>query len=235
MKVVINQSNYLPWKGYFDLIHDADLFVFHDDLQYTKNDWRNRNRIKTAAGLQWLTVPVGTDEHRLINEVTLPADNAWAKKHWQLIRENYRSSAYYARHAPWLEDMLLRRTWSGLSALNQALITTIARDHLGLTTRFANSTEFKLTSRKQERVLDLLRATGATTYISGPAAKDYLEEVRFREAGIGLVWKDYSGYPEYAQPHPPFVHAVSILDLLFHTGPAAADHIWGWRSPPSAV
>jgi hypothetical protein len=227
MKVVINQSNYLPWKGYFDLIHDADLFIFHDDLQYTKNDWRNRNKIKTPHGLEWLTIPVGTDEHRLINQVVLPADRIWASKHWRLLQAHYLNAPYFAHYKSFFREIYEGRNWTLLSELNQFLITTIAHEFLGITTKFSDATQFNLTSRKQDRVLDLLKAVNATTYISGPAAKNYLEPEPLQAEGIKLVWKNYSGYPEYPQFHPPFVHAVSIVDLLFHTGPAAADHIWG--------
>lgn len=230
MKVVINQSNYLPWKGYFDLINDADLFVFHDDLQYTKNDWRNRNTIKTRQGLKWLTIPVGTDEHRLINEVRLPEDRSWVNRHWRLIEENYQAAPYFERYASVLRDILFDPAWTRLSELNQFLTVTVAREFLGIRTKFIDSSQFRLRSHKQERVLDLLRAVGATHYVSGPAARNYLDAEKFREAGIDLTWKDYSGYPEYSQFHPPFIHALSILDLLFQSGPAAADLIWGWRT-----
>jgi hypothetical protein len=229
MKVVILQSNYLPWRGYFDLIHDADLFVFHDDLQYTKNDWRNRNRIKTARGPVWLTIPVGTSEDRRIDEVPLPADREWAVRHWRLLEENYRHAPHFDRYAPFFRDLYAHPGPGGLSAFNQRLIQHIAWDFLGLTTRFDNSARYGLTSQKQQRVLDLLRAVGASTYVSGPAAKDYLEPGAFAAAGIELAWKDYAGYPAYPQFHPPFEGALSIVDLLFHTGPAAPDYLWGWR------
>jgi hypothetical protein len=228
MRVVINQSNYLPWKGYFDLIHDADLFIFHDDLQYTKNDWRNRNKVKTPRGLRWLTIPVGTNEHRLINQVALPANRDWQNKHWRLLRENYRAAPHFDRYADFFQK-IYSSAWRTLSELNQHLIKTIAREFLGISTEFIDSAQFGLTSRKQERVIDLLKAAGATTYISGPSAKNYLDPARFEQEGIELIWKDYSGYPEYPQPYPRFEHAVSIVDLLFQTGPSAAYYIWGWR------
>ena len=229
MRVVILQSNYLPWKGYFDLIHDADLFVFYDDLQYTKNDWRNRNRLKTPRGLEWLTIPVGKDERRLINEVALPADRAWAAQHWRLLEENYGAAPHFARYADFFREVYASRAWTRLSELNQHLIKAIAREFLGITAEFADSAQFGLKSAKQERVIELLKAVGARTYVSGPAAKDYLDPARFEAEGIGLVWKNYAGYPEYPQFHPPFEHAVSIVDLLFHTGPEAAAQIWGGR------
>ena len=229
MRVVINQSNYLPWKGYFDLIHDADLFIFLDDVQYTHRDWRNRNRIKTPDGLLWLTIPVGSGTDRLINEVPLPAGD-WAGRHAQSLRYGYAGSRHFGTYAPFLAEIFRPSGWPTLSAFNQHVIQTISRDFLGNTrTQFVDSTVFRIRESKQDRILALLQAVGATSYLSGPAAKNYLEPNRFEAAGIELLWKDYSGYPEYPQLHGPFEHAVSILDLLFSTGPAAPDYIWGWR------
>lgn len=232
-RVVSNQSDYLPWKGYFDLIHDADIFIFHDDLQYTRKDWRNRNKVKCPHGLEWLTIPVGTNEHRLINQVTLPADRRWAAKHLRLLQENYGCAPCFSRYAPFFREVYKDSSWISLSELNQFLVTAIARDFLGITTVFSDSARFGLSGRKQERVLDLLKIVGATTYISGPAARSYLDPARFEKEGIELIWKDYSGYPEYKQPWPPFEHAVSIVDLLFSVGPAAPYYIWGWRNQSS--
>jgi hypothetical protein len=233
VKVVINQSNYLPWKGYFDLIHDADVFIFLDDVQYTKNDWRNRNRIKGPNGPYWLTVPVGGSTTLKINEITLPG-GLWREKHHSAITQSYCHAPFYSLLAPFLREVYEKHTWHTLSELNQFLIKIIAHDFLGVTTEFADSSTFGVTGEKQDRVLALLRATGATTYISGPAAKAYIDPVRFDKAGIELVWKDYSGYPEYPQPYPPFEHTVSIVDLLFSVGPAAPYDIWGWRNSAQA-
>ena len=227
-RVAIIQSNYLPWKGYFDIIRDVDLFVFHDDLQYTKDDWRNRNRIKTSSGLRWLTIPVGRDEKRLICEVPLPVNN-WADEHWRLLKSAYGNAPYFKTYAPFFEEIYRSPRWATLSELNQTLIRRIAHELLGLTTCFEDSRHYQLLAHKQERVLELLRKTGATTYVSGPAAKSYIDEARFKQANIQLIWKNYSGYPKYPQPHPPFEHTVSIVDILFQVGPATPDFIWGWR------
>lgn len=229
MRVAINQSNYLPWKGYFDLIHDADLFIFLDDVQFTKNDWRNRNRIKGPNGTHWLTIPVGQTLARKVNEVPLPC-GPWREKHWRALQHGYRSAPYFARFETFFGEVYAGGPWRTLSELNQHLIKSIARDFLGLATEFADSSAFQLTSRKQDRVFDLLKAAGATAYISGPAAQSYLDPTRFAKEGIELIWKDYSGYPEYPQLHMPFEHTVSIVDLLFSTGPNAPYYIWGWRN-----
>jgi hypothetical protein len=226
--VAVSQSNYVPWKGYFDLIHDVDVFVFYDDVQFTKNDWRNRNLVKTPAGRQWLTIPVGTDLNRLVCEVVIDGSR-WQAKHWRTLSQLYGKAPFFARYREFLEQVYLSREWEKLSDLNQFLIRTIATDHLGIATPFRQASEFATAGKKEDRLLSLLRSVGADVYVSGPAAKAYIDPERFRREGIELVWKDYSGYPEYAQAHPPFEHAVTILDLLFHTGPDAPFYIWGWR------
>lgn len=227
-RVAINQSNYLPWKGYFDLIHDVDLFVFYDDVQYTTRDWRNRNLVKTPQGTKWLTVPVGADRNRLIREVGMP-DHSWQAAHWETLSRLYGKAPHFGRYEAFFKDVYLGRRWRRLSELNQFLIERIARDFLGIATRFEDSAHLELVSRKQDRILDVLDAVGAEYYVSGPSAKAYLDPERFAAAGIGLAWKDYSGYPEYAQFFPPFDHAVTVLDLLFHVGADAPAFIWGWR------
>ena len=227
-RVAILQSNYIPWKGYFDIIHEVDEFIFHDDLQYTKQDWRNRNRIKTPAGPAWLTIPVGGSEHRRICDVELPS-GSWAAEHWRRIAAAYGAAPFFDRYGPLFEE-IFGRPWQYLSDLNQHLVRTIAHDLLGLTTRFRDSRELDLHSRREQRVLDILEQTGADVYVSGPAAKAYLDPAHFAERRVELVWMRYDGYPEYPQFHPPFVHEVTILDLLFHTGPQAPRYIWGWRA-----
>lgn len=229
----MNQSNYIPWKGYFDLIHDADLFVFYDDVQFTKNDWRNRNRIKSPAGMQWLTVPVGTDLNRLIGDVAIP-ERRWQSRHWKTLRQCYGTAPFFKQYQTFLDHVYLEREWHNLSELNQFLIQTVAAEFLGIKTTFARSSDFVCAGAKQDRLLSLLRGVQADVYISGPAAKAYLEPARFTAAGIELTWKDYVGYPEYPQLFPPFEHAVTILDVLFHVGSRASSYIWGWRQDTGA-
>ena len=227
-RVVINQSNYLPWKGYFDLIHDADVFIFLDDVQYTHRDWRSRNRIKTQTSSSWLTIPAGSAGNRLINEVKLP-DGDWRARHWRLIEQSYRSSPHFSYAAGFFRELYSSSMPDYLSEFNQFAIKRIAREFLGISTSFLRSEDFPTSKTKQERLLHLLQSVGATSYISGPAAKTYINPDDFAAEGIELIWKDYSAYPEYQQPFPPFEHAVSIVDLLFCVGPRASDYIWGWR------
>lgn len=230
-RVAILQSNYIPWKGYFDIIHDVDEFVFLDDVQYTTRDWRNRNRIKTAQGMVWLTIPVGASVRRRICDVVLPSDS-WARSHWRRIEASYQTAPFFQSLRPTLEEIYLGRSWKFLSDLNQHLIRTIA-NLLGIDTRFRDSREFTKSGRKQEGLIEILQQTGGDFYLSGPAARDYVEPEHFAAAGIDFQWKSYEGYPEYPQLFPPFVHEVSILDLLFHTGPDASHYIWGWREKTS--
>jgi hypothetical protein len=221
VKVAILQSNYIPWKGYFDIIGSADLFVFHDNLQYTKGDWRNRNKIKTPKGVEWLTIPCGTNENRLICEVKL-TNSDWQKKHWHLIQTHYAKAPYFKNFSNFFEVIFLSKRWENLSDLNQHIIKSISTEILSLKAQFVDSRVYDLKLAKGDRVIELLKKLGATTYISGPTAKSYLNEASFANEGISLKWMDYSGYPEYPQLNPPFIHTVSIIDLLFNTGSDAA-------------
>ena len=227
-KVAVLQSNYIPWKGYFDIINDVDLFIFHDDLQYTKGDWRNRNKLITPKGPAWLTIPVGTSEKRLIDEVVIE-DTTWQKKHWSNIVACYSKAPFFKLYKEFFEHVYLENQWEFLHKLNRFLIVEISRI-LGIKTEFADSRKFHTQGVKHEKLLSLLKAAGAECYVSGPAAKDYIVAVDYKLTGIDLIWKDYSGYPEYNQLFGhEFEHGVSILDLLFNTGSEAPYFIWGWR------
>lgn len=215
-KVAILQSNYIPWKGYFDMIAAVDEFILYDDMQFTKNDWRNRNKIKTPNGVEWLTVPVGQDINRRIRDVVIP-DDRWQKKHWRTLEANYRRATHFEEIAAWLAPMYLEETYTHLSALNRAFIVA-ACNYLGINTKISNSWDYLLIEGKTERLLDLCKQAGGTEYISGPAAKDYIDESLFDELDIKLTWFDYAGYPEYPQLWGEFTHGVTILDLLFSCG-----------------
>ena len=217
-KVAILQSNYIPWKGYFDLIRLVDEFILFDDVQYTKNDWRNRNLIKTPRGLMWLTIPVAQDSlHQKIRE-TKVADTRWAKKHVNSLQMNYARAPYYPEFAPRIFQIYSEvENEPFLSRINHAFIHAIC-GWLGIRTQIRWSSEYNLIEGKTERLVDLCRQAGATDYISGPAAKGYLRENLFEDAGIQVHWMDYSKYPPYPQLFPPFLHGVSIIDLLFSEG-----------------
>ena len=229
MKLAVLQSDYIPWKGYFDIIHDADLFLFYDEVQYTKNDWRNRNRIKTKQGLKWLTLPCGYDLKRLIYEVQIKPEFDWQTKHYNIIQQSYKGAPYYHKYDDFLQYVYLETKWDYLYQLNRYLIEHISRDFLGIDTKFEDSRNYPSSGKKAAKLFQLIQNTNADTYISGPAAKDYMQLDIYERAGIEIIWKDYQGYPAYEQLHGDFCHNVSILDLLFHTGEEALYYIWGWR------
>jgi hypothetical protein len=228
MKAAIIQSNYLPWKGYFDIINEVDLFIFEDDLQFTVRDWRNRNRFKTCTGTHWLTVPVKGGRSQAIDEVCISYDTNWVRKHLETLRRAYGAAPCFSECFD-LIDEPLQANIKKLSSLNQLLIIKIAR-YLGSTTRFCNARDFTAEGAKDDRLIDLCKKTGATEYLTGPAARSYIVPEKFEKAGIKLHWKDYAGYPEYPHHRLPFEHQVSILDCIFETGKKAGMWIWGWRT-----
>jgi WbqC-like protein family len=214
-KVAILQSNYIPWKGYFDMIAAVDEFILYDDVQFTKNDWRNRNKIKTPQGVQWLTVPVGNDIKRRIRDVTI--DAKWQVKHWKSLESNYGRAPHFDEIAAWVEPLYAVQSFGYLSQLNRHFIEAIC-NYLGIKTTITNSWDYSLRDGKTERVADLCAKAGGTEYISGPSAMDYIEESVFIEMGIKLTWFDYAGYPKYPQLWGEFTHGVTVLDLLFNCG-----------------
>ncbi|MDO9224745.1 MAG: WbqC family protein [Pseudomonadota bacterium] len=215
-KIAIVQSNYIPWKGYFDMIAAVDEFILYDDVQFTKNDWRNRNKIKTPKGVEWISIPVGQGINRRIRDVEL-LDHRWQEKHWKSLAQNYRRSPHFAEIAAWLETLYLGQLYTHLSQVNRAFIEAIC-NYLGVRTRITNSWDYTLLDGKTERLADLCAKTGGSEYISGPAAMDYIDKSVFEGMGIKLTWFDYTDYPEYPQSWGPFEHGVSIMDLLFNCG-----------------
>lgn len=222
-KVAIVQSNYVPWKGYFDLINWVDEFILLDNVQYTHGHWRNRNRIKTPSGLNWLTIPVYV-KGKLSQKIkdTKIADNRWRTKHWKTIQQNYRNSKFFNLYKRTFENLYLGYEEIYLSEINYRFIKKIC-DLLGIKTKISWSMLYHTMEQKTERVISLCKSSGATMYLSGPAAKNYLAENRFKEESIELEYMDYSGYRPYRQLFPPFIHEVSILDLLFNEGPNATN------------
>ena len=227
-KIAVIQSNYIPWKGYFDIINDVDTFIFYDDVQFTKNTWRNRNKIKSVNGTNWISIPVGSDLKRLICEVVM-TDSKWQEKHWKTIEQFYNKTPFYDLYKDFFKEFYLNKIWTSLSELNQQMIKGISKDILGISTKFEDSRSYNAQGHKMDRLIDLLKKAGADIYVSGPAAENYMNDDFLEMNGIKLIYKDYSGYPEYPQLYPPFMHDVSILDLLFNVGPEAPYYIWGWR------
>ena len=224
-RIAIVQSNYIPWKGYFDLIAAVDEFIFYDDMQYTRRSWRNRNQIKTPKGAQWLTVPVKVKGkyHQTIRETEIEG-TGWAKTHWNAIAHNYRRAPHYEEIAAIFEPIYLQQQHTHLSPLNRKLTSVVCK-YLDITTKLSNSWDYTLIEGRTERLSDLCAQAGGTEYISGPLAKNYLDESIFVERGIKLHWFDYGSYTEYPQLWGSFTHTVSILDLLFNCGKNAARHL----------
>jgi len=225
-RVAIVQSNYIPWKGYFDLVGLVDEFILFDDRQYTRRDWRNRNRVKTAQGVVWLTIPVdvkGKYEQRI--DETRIADLSWAERHWTTLAHAFRAAPAFETFAPRVRAAYERVAKEPLlSVVNRAFIELVC-EMLGISTTLRWSTEYAAAGTRTERLVELCVEAGATTYLSGPAAQAYIDESLFAVAGVALEYMDYSGYPEYPQLYPPFEHAVTILDLIFNVGTEAPRYL----------
>ena len=219
-RIAILQSNYIPWKGYFDLISSVDEFILYDTAQFTKNDWRNRNKIKTSGGLLWLSIPVRHRFGQLIQDTTI-RDSTWGRTHWRSLSQAYAKAAYFKMYKSAFEELYKKcSAESKLSNVNFQFIKQVCAI-LGIETTITWSRDYRLVDGQTKRLVDLCKQLGASEYISGPAATNYIESDLFARENIKLTYIDYSGYPEYPQLYPPFEHGVSILDLIFNTGPEA--------------
>jgi hypothetical protein len=217
-RVAIVQSNYVPWRGYFDLIASVDEFILLDDVQYTRRDWRNRNRIKTPQGSRWLTIAVqvsGRYSQSIYD--THVADPDWAERHWDIIRQNYAHAPGLHAVSSFLEGLYASAPGPRLTQVNRHFLERIA-ERLGIGTPITLSLDYEPHGDKTERLVDLCLKAGASEYVSGPSARAYLDETRFREHGINVSWFTYGPYAEYEQVHPPFDPHVSILDVLLSAG-----------------
>jgi len=223
-KVAILQSNYIPWKGVFDMINQVDKFVFFEDVDYTKRDWRSRNNIKTANGDVWLTVPVKkAPRGTKIHEIELFNDGKWQKKHINNIKLAYSKAKFFKEFEWIIEEIYTNQTWEKLSEFN-IFVTKLLCRVLDIKAEFINSVELATTGTKDDKLLDICKKIGATHYLSGPAAKDYINDDKFKKAKIKLEYMNYT-YPEYQQLYGEFNHYVSVLDLIFNCGPQAKDFI----------
>jgi len=224
-KALITQSNYIPWKGYFDSINDVDIVVLYDDVQYTRRDWRNRNKIKTPQGTQWLTIPVDVknkyDQSILDTKIN---DPTWNQKHWKTITYNYARAEHYGATKELFESLYMECNEERLSMVNHRFLTAIC-DYLGINTEFRWSHEFELPEDRNLRLIKICKDLDVTEYHSGEAAKFYLDEDAFNAESINVKWLNHAGYKEYSQLFGNFAHAVSILDLIFNEGPEAINYM----------
>jgi hypothetical protein len=225
VRIAIIQSCYVPWRGFFDLIGRCDEYVIFDRVQYARRHWHNRNRIKTAAGVEWLTIPVlskGRYEQP-IDEVEI--EKPWTEKHWRALELAYRRAPFFEAFAPavrsWYERADKEKSLTEVNALFLREMATL----LGLGTRIVRDTAYPIQGAKTERLLAIARAAGANCYLSGPSARAYLDEAQFAAAGIRVEWMSYEGYPGYPQLHGGFEAAVSVLDLIFNVGPDAPRYL----------
>ena len=223
--IAIVQSNYLPWKGYFDLIGLVDEFVVYDDVQYRKNHWHNRNVIKSRQGLQWLTIPVSKAGGAFRNIDEISVATPFAEKHWKTIAQSYARAPFFDLMARRFEQLYARAAELQLLTEVNVLFMTAIAEILGFETRFVRSSDLEAAGDKTGRLIEICKELGAGRYLSGPSARAYLDDSRFLAAGVEVAWMDYAGYMPYHQLFGPFEHNVSIIDLLMNTGPDARNYM----------
>lgn len=238
LTVGIMQPNYLPWRGFFDLVASVDVLVLLDDVQYTKQDWRNRNRIKTPRGPQWLTVPVekGATSGRIM-DARLVSDcdwkgRSWAARHLGAITQNYSSAPHFAEIYPVFADAL-SAPHERLVEVNESLLATVL-NLLGIPTPTLRSSSLACPGTKTERLLNIMRSVGGAAYLSGPSALEYLDLGQFRSAGMRVSVMDYA-YQQYPQLWGDYVDGLSIVDVLMNVGAKEAALISKSRRAPIVV
>lgn len=232
-KIAILQSNYLPWKGVFDMIHQVDEFVFLEDVQYTSRDWRNRNKVLTDKGSLWISVPIKKNRGQFIYEAKIDNSFDWQRRHLGTFDVYYSKAPYYKKYKWIINRIFKENKWESLSRLNIYVNKLIARI-LGIQVEFINSCDLEIEGKKDDKLINICKKLNATHYLSGPAAKDYIVPEKFEKAGIELEYIKYE-YPKYKQLYEPFNHYVTILDLLFNCGPDAPYYIWGWREDKGEI
>jgi len=225
-KVAILQSNYIPWKGVFDMINMVDVFIFFEDVDYTNRDWRSRNKIKTPTGELWLTVPVKkAPRGTKIKDIEIAQTEDWQRKHYLSFIGNYSRAPFFSKYKYLLEDFYVNHKWTNLSEMNIYMTKTIS-NILGISTEFMNSKDLATAGTKDDKLIEICKKVGATDYLSGPAAKDYIHNQKFIDAKIGLSYIKYDGYPQYDQLYGDFNPYVSIMDVLFNCGESARDYVF---------
>ncbi len=215
MTVAIHQPQYLPWLGYFDKMDRADVFVLLDNVQYKKNEFINRNRIKSAAGWQWLTVPVRFHFPERIDQVAIHAGVNWRHQHAQALLTNYGRAPYFTSYRPFFDD-LLSRPWERLCDLNAHAVRGLA-ELLGIRREMPLASAWALGEDPTGRLVDICRRVGADTYLSGAGGQDYLDLSQFEAAGIRVEFQAFE-HPAYPQRFGPFEPFMSVVDLLFNCG-----------------
>ena len=223
MIVAVHQPQYLPWIGYFDKMRRADVFCYLNDVQYKKNEWQNRNRIKTAQDWQWLTVPVRYRFPEKINEVQINNTTQWSKKHLQALKTNYSRAPYFKSYISIFEDTF-SRDWEFISELNIHLIERL-KDVLQMQEKTTIiSSELTLREEPTDRLIDICKALGADSYLAGQGGTGYMDAARFEKNGLKVIMQEFD-HPVYSQLFGDFQSHLSIVDLLFNCGPESMDMI----------
>lgn len=220
MIISVHQPQYLPWLGYFHKIYNSDAFVFLDNVQYKAREYQNRNRIRTADGWIWLTVPVLKAEHSYPNISSVRIDNSrdWRKQHWKSLASNYGRAPFFKRYSNFFED-LYRRDWDMLVDLNIYIVKETMR-LLEIEKPIYLESQLNIKTKNTSRIIDICKALSADAYLSGIGGKSYLEEELFRTNKIKLIYQDFT-HPVYEQRYKPFIPFLSIIDLLFNHGEAS--------------
>jgi len=232
--VSINQPAYLPWLGYFQRIAVSDVHIVLDHVQFEKNSFTNRNKVRTAQGGTWLTVPVKTKGRfgeLSIADLEIDTQQDWRRRHWNTIRQAYARAPHFAAHEQFFAGMFSQE-WTKLAPLCQEL-TGYLLDQFQIKTRMLYSSAMEPTGTKDELILELCRSVGATTYFSGALGRDYLREPLFAEAGIKVVYQDYQ-HPVYAQQYQPFEPYMAAADLLFNCGAQSGELLTAGQKAVSA-
>ena len=223
MIVSIHQPQYLPWLGYFDKVDKADVFCFLDDVQFKKNDFQNRNRIKTANGWQWITVPVKYRHPQRINEVELNHSVNWQRKHLQALVTNYRKAPFFDETIELFSDMYERR-WENIAEVNLAFLERLLT-LLGMTgKKTVLASHLDVSREPTDRLIDICKALGGDTYLAGAGGANYMNMERFRERGVKVIFQNFN-HPEYPQLFGEFLEQMSVVDLLFNCGPKSIEII----------
>jgi len=217
MIVAIHQPNYIPWQGFFYKMIKCDIFVFLDNVQYSKNNIINRNKIKTHNGEMWLTVPVLTKDscRQLISDVKINNTFDWRRKHWNSIRQNYAKTSFFKEYSPYLNNIYSKQ-WDKLIDLNKTLIKFIA-DCLEIRKEFVDASSLNVSGKSTDLLVDICKKLDGDVYLSGESGKKYMDEEKFKEIGIKVEYTDFT-QPEYNQLYGDFIPNLSVLDILFNCG-----------------
>jgi len=213
--ITIHQPQYLPWLGYLDKIDKADVFVLLDNIQFKKNEWQNRNRIKTAQGCQWITVPVLYRFPEKINEVRINNKATWSRKHLQALITNYSKSTYFDNYRSFFED-IFNRNWDRLVDINIEIIKFLI-NAFEIKTRLVMASDLKLREGSTERLIDICETLNGNTYLAGKDGNKYMDLELFGRKGIEVIFQDFK-HPVYNQLFGDFEPFMSAIDLLFNCG-----------------